>query len=608
MRWRTLSINGQVWPITERLHYTEGEQVHWRVINVSGEYHPMHLHGFYFTVKARGDTQADTVTRAPRALQVTEGMRELSAMQLTWTAARAGNWLFHCHIVVHTQGSPPDSATAAEAEQMSGMAMNDGMAGLIMGITVTPRVAVAKRPPANARRLDLWTGARQKMFGDSPAYGFVLQRGATAPPSDSTTLPSSPLVLTRGEPTMIVVHNRLPVALSLHWHGIELESYYDGVGNWSGAKGNIRAPIAAGDSLRVYINAPRAGTFMYHVHGEAGAELQQDLYGALIVLEKGQTFSSTTDRLFMLASRGAKQDVEAAINGRGLAPAERFDAGKRYRLHLMHISTNDVKTILVLKDGKPVQWRPLAHDGAALPVSMQRLVEAKVRMDVGQTLDMDWTPTETGVYVLEVHTDYLTFPGPPMQRVAFAVEPASDNDLRIAATGTTRPLAEIVGASLDKFMGAYGDASAEFVSVWTQGTGLAITRTIAGVETTPVTLIPLADGTFVPGTIENGFAKEATPLVHYRLDGTTVVRDANDVPRTGAGPLSRIKNFTLDSGALKLRFPGSPPLKCFALSRSRFWFDGGGSPVLVEFVERDGKIVTLIAAGGAFKAARLPNQ
>ena len=127
-------------------------------------------------------------------------------------------------------------------------------------------------------------------------------------------------------------------------------------------------------------------------------------------------------------------------------------------------------------------------------------------------------------------------------------------------------------------------------------------------ETTPVTLIPLADGTFVPGTIENGFAKEATPLVHYRLDGTTVVRDANDVPRTGAGPLSRIKNFTLDSGALKLRFPGSPPLKCFALSRSRFWFDGGGSPVLVEFVERDGKIVTLIAAGGAFKAARLPNQ
>ena len=274
----------------------------------------------------------------------------------------------------------------------------------------------------------------------------------------------------------ITVVNELREGTAVHWHGIELESYYDGVGNWSGAKGNIRAPIAAGDLMRVYINAPRAGTFMYHIHGEAGAELQQGLYGALIVLEKGQTFRSTTDRLFMLASQGAKQDVEAAINGRGLAPADRFDAGTRYRLRFMHISTNDVKTIRVLKDGKPVQWRPLARDGAALPVSMQRLVETKVRMDVGQTLDMDWMATETGVYVLEVRTDYLTFPGPPMQRVAFAVGLASDNDLRIAATGTTRPLAEIVGAS------------------------------------------------FVPGTIENGFAKEATPLVHDRRDRVGAIR------------------------------------------------------------------------------------
>ena len=51
--WR-LSLNGLSWPHTERLTYDQGDTVHWRVINVSGVYHPMHLHGFYFTVEVAG--------------------------------------------------------------------------------------------------------------------------------------------------------------------------------------------------------------------------------------------------------------------------------------------------------------------------------------------------------------------------------------------------------------------------------------------------------------------------------------------------------------------------------------------------------------------------
>ncbi len=69
-----LSLNGLEWPCTELLHYAEGETVRWRVINISGDHHPMHLHGFYFTVKARGDTQRDTAIRAPQPLSVTEDM------------------------------------------------------------------------------------------------------------------------------------------------------------------------------------------------------------------------------------------------------------------------------------------------------------------------------------------------------------------------------------------------------------------------------------------------------------------------------------------------------------------------------------------------------
>ncbi|WP_411281837.1 multicopper oxidase domain-containing protein [Gemmatimonas sp.] len=76
----------------------------------------------------------------------------------------------------------------------------------------------------------------------------MLQRGSERPAPDSIVVPSTPLVLTRGEPTRIVVHNSLPIPLSVHWHGMELDSSYDGVGHGSGVQGHTRSPIVPGDS------------------------------------------------------------------------------------------------------------------------------------------------------------------------------------------------------------------------------------------------------------------------------------------------------------------------------------------------------------------------
>jgi FtsP/CotA-like multicopper oxidase with cupredoxin domain len=45
-----------------------------------------------------------------------------------------------------------------------------------------------------------------------------------------------PIVLTRGQPVEIEVVNRVKDPTAIHWHGIELESYYDGVPGWSGAQ------------------------------------------------------------------------------------------------------------------------------------------------------------------------------------------------------------------------------------------------------------------------------------------------------------------------------------------------------------------------------------
>lgn len=60
-----MTINGKSWPHTERLALPQGDSVRWRWINPTASSHPMHLHGFYYSVHARGGWAADTAYPAP---------------------------------------------------------------------------------------------------------------------------------------------------------------------------------------------------------------------------------------------------------------------------------------------------------------------------------------------------------------------------------------------------------------------------------------------------------------------------------------------------------------------------------------------------------------
>jgi len=70
------AINGKSWPFTERLDYTVGERVHWKVINASDLSHPMHLHGFHFELDAVGD--ASGVGRVKRIVNPSRSFDRLT--------------------------------------------------------------------------------------------------------------------------------------------------------------------------------------------------------------------------------------------------------------------------------------------------------------------------------------------------------------------------------------------------------------------------------------------------------------------------------------------------------------------------------------------------
>ncbi len=95
-------INGRTWPHTERFDLSVGDSIRWRLLNAGDTEHPMHLHGFYFRVDARGNIERDTVFSAEQQqLVVTENLRPFGTATMSWAPARSGNWLFHCHKAAH---------------------------------------------------------------------------------------------------------------------------------------------------------------------------------------------------------------------------------------------------------------------------------------------------------------------------------------------------------------------------------------------------------------------------------------------------------------------------------------------------------------------------
>lgn len=394
------AINGASWPDTERLFNTVGDTVRWRWINASFEGHPLHLHGHYFRVDGTDK------------LVVTQFLGAGAAMAMGWTPDRAGNWLFHCHIIDHV--APELSLTAAP----DGHASHDPehhMAGLVLGIIVAPRTLARTPEPPPARRLSLLVGERPGVrYGEDPGLGYALAPGGDPlPVAPLFTAPGPPIVLTRGESVEITIDNRLASATSVHWHGIELESYYDGVPGWTGTAGKLSPSIEPGGSFAARFAPPRAGSFMYHTHFDDKRQLTSGLYGALIVVDPAAPFDASTDKVFVYGQNGPSErhNDSLVLNGSAHPPPLSLQVGVVYRLRLMCITSAPEVALALTRGGVPIRWRALAKDGAELSAATQTAGLAEIVLSPGETRDYEVRFDQPGDLRLEasinseVHAD-----------------------------------------------------------------------------------------------------------------------------------------------------------------------------------------------------------
>lgn len=416
------AFNGRSWPYTERLHYTLGDTIHWRIVNGSVQSHPVHLHGFYFRVDSHtdgGSNVGESYRPGQRRMVVTEGIKFGDAIALTWAPDRAGNWLFHCHLASHVAPIPrvddpgdlvsPDIHAHGDPDQHAMTGMN----GLVLGISVSGDVPQARSAWRPARQLHLFVQSDSTAADSVRRWGYVLQRGAE-PRRDSIESPGPLLLLTRGEPTTILVTNRTPQPTSVHWHGIELESFYDGVAGWSGGARAIEPAIRPESTFEVHITPKRAGTFMYHTHFNDVNQQYGGLVGPLVVLEPGQRWDAAREILVVVSDGRHGMPV---IDGSATPPVRELHVGTTYRIRVANVAIFQANLLarigrqasdFAYRDSSLVTWRAVAKDGFTLPSAQATARPSSERVASGETADFELTPESPGDLRLEIGTAGLT--------------------------------------------------------------------------------------------------------------------------------------------------------------------------------------------------------
>jgi suppressor of ftsI len=236
---------------------------------------PFALQSFLVHISAEPDTAA-TTRRGPLVLRGESAGTRLRP---------ADNYEFFLGAI----GVPAEPA--AHAHHMAGMRDSLGWTGVPMypGLDMLPS-AMALRPPAAAWHQPDDAGAPMARprevvtLGDGDTLeleaGLVRRmlagRGYTMFGFNGQ-YPGPLLRVPQGAKVVVRFHNRLPMPSTVHWHGLRLDSRFDGV------PGLSQPEVEPGQRFEYHLVFPDGGIFWYHPH--VREDIQQDLglYGNIFV-------------------------------------------------------------------------------------------------------------------------------------------------------------------------------------------------------------------------------------------------------------------------------------------------------------------------------------
>jgi FtsP/CotA-like multicopper oxidase with cupredoxin domain len=274
------------------------------------------------------------------------------------------------------------------------------MGGMVLGITVTGKSVIdTVNNWSPTHKIEMAVG---KQKGDTGAYEVSLKDEGAAKPARSTGLTGPVLVVTQGEKTEIAITNTMKEPTAIHWHGIEVESYYDGVPWWGGIDDKRAPAVEPGKTFTVRMIPPRSGTFLYHTHWHDLAQLTGGVHGAMIVLAPGQKYDRDTDRSFLFSISPAQPYGAGLLllNGSPQPAALHLQTDRKYRFRFINITpaTDNLQVSLRDENGL-VAWRELAKDASEVKTDGPQ--KADQRVAIGETFDFEYQAKKAGELTLQ---------------------------------------------------------------------------------------------------------------------------------------------------------------------------------------------------------------
>jgi FtsP/CotA-like multicopper oxidase with cupredoxin domain len=206
------------------------------------------------------------------------------------------------------------------------------------------------------------------------------------------------------QPTYVTVENRMQAPTSIHWHGLDLDSWADGVPDWSASDGKMSPSIQPGEKFTYKLTLMRPGTYIYHSHFDDVRQIASGLYGPLIVMAENQVYDPKTDHYYMVGWKTSEPRSleDFGLNGTTQQPTQNVRVGESHRLRLINIQpAGDIK-IRMEMDSIPFPIKSIAKDGTDFPLIQQAYLKESAFFGVGETADFEFKPMKAGIYNLKV--------------------------------------------------------------------------------------------------------------------------------------------------------------------------------------------------------------
>lgn len=208
-------------------------------------------------------------------------------------------------------------------------------------------------------------------------------------------LPGPEIRVTEGDRIRVVFENKLPVATTVHWHGVDVPNEADGV------PGVTQDPIEPGETFIYEFTAKPAGTKIYHSHGshhgDENIQMDMGLAGPLIIEPPDY---QAPDKEFTMVLTERQEAGIYPINGRIYPDPDIYHVseGDRVRFRIINAGSSSVHPMHLHGH----QFEVIAMDGNPVPEAAVQLRNNQP-LTPGETYDIAFDANNPGRWLFHCH-------------------------------------------------------------------------------------------------------------------------------------------------------------------------------------------------------------